>query len=98
MERGAVMPISVTCPSCGSKLRAPEGQAGRSARCTACKGKVVIPGAATGILPAVPLPTPSTGHDTLAVERALLRLKRAHEDVARRTASLKLLGLPFLVS
>lgn len=37
------MPISVVCPSCATKLRAPDNMAGRKAKCPKCGTAVVVP-------------------------------------------------------
>lgn len=37
------MSISVTCPSCGKKLNAPDSAAGKTASCPSCKEKLRIP-------------------------------------------------------
>jgi hypothetical protein len=39
------MPVSVTCPSCGAKLRAPDSAAGRKLACSQCKAAINVPGA-----------------------------------------------------
>jgi len=41
------MPVEVACPNCQTKLRAPDGMAGRKARCKKCSTPFVIPGADT---------------------------------------------------
>src|SRR4029078_5102436 len=41
---GAVMPIEVSCPACGVKLKAPESKAGKKAKCGKCGCRVRIPG------------------------------------------------------
>ncbi len=56
------MPLSLPCPGCGARLRAPDSALGRTLRCPKCNGPVVVP-AATG--PAADFafaPTP-TGRD-----------------------------------
>jgi tetratricopeptide (TPR) repeat protein len=40
------MSIVLTCPGCGKQLRVKEEMAGKSARCPACRGPLVIPGGA----------------------------------------------------
>jgi hypothetical protein len=40
-----VMPLSVTCPACTARLRAPDAAMGRTLRCPKCKGPVVVPSA-----------------------------------------------------
>lgn len=57
------MPISIECPSCGLRIKAPDKAAGRKAACPKCKGPVSIPGAIapTDILeesPQAPVPMP----------------------------------------
>jgi len=37
------MPISITCPSCGKRLKAKDSLAGRSVSCPSCHQKLVIP-------------------------------------------------------
>lgn len=37
------MPISITCPSCGKKLSAPESAAGKRAKCPKCATIVMVP-------------------------------------------------------
>jgi hypothetical protein len=37
------MPISVTCPSCGAKLRAPDNAAGRKLACSQCRKSITVP-------------------------------------------------------
>ena len=36
------MPIPVTCPACGTRMRAPDNAAGKSAECRRCKTSFVI--------------------------------------------------------
>ncbi len=48
------MPISVTCPSCGSKIKAPDGLAGRRANCPKCKAPINVPAANGSQEPAQP--------------------------------------------
>ena len=38
------MPVSLTCPSCHVRLKAPDGSAGRTFPCPRCRGAVVVPG------------------------------------------------------
>ena len=38
------MPISITCPSCAVKMRAPDHAAGRSTKCPKCGAALVVPG------------------------------------------------------
>ena len=38
------MPIEVSCPACGVKLKAPESKAGKKAKCGKCGARVRIPG------------------------------------------------------
>jgi hypothetical protein len=37
------MPISLQCPSCGKKLKAPDQAAGKTLSCPNCQGKINIP-------------------------------------------------------
>jgi RsiW-degrading membrane proteinase PrsW (M82 family) len=37
------MPISVACPACGKKLKAPDALAGKTAPCPGCRAKVQVP-------------------------------------------------------
>src|SRR4051794_19472270 len=37
------MPISLTCPACGARLKAPDHAAGRTLRCPKCQGAVAVP-------------------------------------------------------
>lgn len=37
------MPISVTCPGCGKRLRAKDSLAGRSVACPSCRQKLIVP-------------------------------------------------------
>jgi RsiW-degrading membrane proteinase PrsW (M82 family) len=37
------MPISITCPGCGRRLKAPDSLAGRRLPCPACKSQLVVP-------------------------------------------------------
>lgn len=37
------MPVSVTCPKCDARLKAPDGSAGRTLRCPRCAGPVAVP-------------------------------------------------------
>jgi DNA-directed RNA polymerase subunit M/transcription elongation factor TFIIS len=50
------MSISVSCPSCGKLLKAPDSAAGKLAKCPNCEAKVRIPEV---ILEAEPVPLPS---------------------------------------
>lgn len=38
------MPISLQCPSCGLKLRVPDGVAGKLVRCKKCETPIAVPG------------------------------------------------------
>ena len=38
------MPLAVPCPNCGAILKAPEGMAGRKARCKKCRHRFRLPG------------------------------------------------------
>jgi predicted RNA-binding Zn-ribbon protein involved in translation (DUF1610 family) len=38
------MPISFRCPSCGSKVKAPDGAAGRVFSCPNCRAPMTVPG------------------------------------------------------
>src|SRR5262249_54449201 len=38
------MPISMPCPRCGAKLKAPDAAAGRTLTCPSCKTPVLLPG------------------------------------------------------
>jgi hypothetical protein len=38
------MPISMPCPGCGAKLKAPDAAAGRTLTCPSCKTPVLLPG------------------------------------------------------
>jgi hypothetical protein len=60
------MPISVICPSCQSKLHAPEKAAGSKLKCPKCKAAVLVP-----ILSAVQAPTAASfALEALAREEA----------------------------
>lgn len=37
------MPLSVVCPSCGARLRAPDHAVGRTVKCPQCKAPMAIP-------------------------------------------------------
>lgn len=37
------MPISLACPACAARLKAPDGSAGRTLGCPKCRGAVVVP-------------------------------------------------------
>ena len=37
------MPLSVMCPTCGTKLKAPDSAAGRKAKCSKCGGRFLVP-------------------------------------------------------
>src|ERR1043165_4762024 len=56
------MPISIRCPECGRKLSAPDGAAGKRARCPHCKTIVTLPSAAAPppeeVLDAEPMAAP----------------------------------------
>jgi hypothetical protein len=43
LHRGTRMPISVNCPSCGSRLKAPDSAAGRKTKCPKCGTALVVP-------------------------------------------------------
>ncbi len=51
------MPIIFECPNCNAKMRAPDGSAGKQARCPTCSQLVTI-GAASAPPPPPPAPTP----------------------------------------
>ena len=52
------MPIEFSCSSCGSKLRVPDGSAGKKAKCPTCQTVNVIPGAASNPDGAASMPSP----------------------------------------
>jgi hypothetical protein len=37
------MTITVACPRCGTRLRAPDDMAGQTARCSQCQGRMLLP-------------------------------------------------------
>lgn len=37
------MPISIACPACGARLKAPDGAAGRRFRCPRCQAAFLLP-------------------------------------------------------
>ncbi|MCI0682968.1 MAG: hypothetical protein L0Y71_12770 [Gemmataceae bacterium] len=43
------MPITVSCPSCGGTIKAPENLAGRKVKCPKCTAVMMLPAAAGGI-------------------------------------------------
>ena len=64
------MPLIVTCPKCGAKMRAPDNSIGRQARCPGCGDLVTITGP-DGLPAAEP---------TLYSEAALSRLRARNRD------------------
>lgn len=79
------MPITVSCPSCASKLKAPDHLAGRTLACPRCKTPVAVPSSAhpgpaprQAIKPPPPVPRPPAelvvevvpGADAVAVPAA----------------------------
>jgi hypothetical protein len=53
------MPIPIRCPSCASKLRAPDNWAGRKTKCPKCGNAFILPTAGTDVSePLYPLPLP----------------------------------------
>jgi hypothetical protein len=38
------MPVPISCPACGARLKAPDNAAGRTFRCPRCQAPVVVPG------------------------------------------------------
>jgi uncharacterized protein len=60
------MPISVACPTCGTKLKAPDDAVGKKVKCPKCASLVVVPAeddeAASGISSA-PAPKPKPKED-----------------------------------
>ena len=81
------MPIPVRC-ACGKSLNAPDGLAGKRAKCPGCGSVISIP-AAAGVKPAVPKPAPAprpAGQTTAAPPKAakpstLAPAKPAAEDL-----------------
>ena len=45
------MPIEVSCPGCGKKLRAPDSVAGKRVKCPQCSTPVPVPSPASGATP-----------------------------------------------
>ena len=41
------MPIPTECPTCGSKVKAPDNLAGKTARCPKCNGAILVPASGT---------------------------------------------------
>ena len=39
------MPVTVTCPSCGARLKAPDNAAGKKLACSQCRGPIAVPAA-----------------------------------------------------
>lgn len=57
------MPIIVKCPSCGKTLAAPDGGAGKRAKCPGCAQVMTIPAAVAAQPPAaVPIPQAASPH------------------------------------
>jgi hypothetical protein len=52
------MPITVTCPTCGVLLAAPDNLAGGQVRCPQCQATITVPGDAA-LAPAIPVQAPS---------------------------------------
>src|SRR5947209_19454246 len=55
------MPFSLSCPGCGSRLRAPDAAAGRALRCPKCDGPVVVPSATGPAADFAFTPSPAAG-------------------------------------
>jgi hypothetical protein len=63
----ANMPISVTCASCGAKLRAPDNAAGRKLACSKCKAAIVVPADPTS--QSLMASRPATGNPPVATKQ-----------------------------
>ncbi len=63
------MPIPVTCPSCQTRLKAPDAAAGRTTRCPSC-GEPVTVVAASAERPAADAPAPRPGRGASAARPA----------------------------
>jgi hypothetical protein len=75
------MPISVSCPSCGAKLKAPDNAAGRQLACSKCRKPITVPAyepplaaTAESRVQAAPLPPatkacPACGESILAIAK-----------------------------
>jgi DNA-directed RNA polymerase subunit M/transcription elongation factor TFIIS len=71
------MSISVSCPSCGKLLKAPDSAAGKLAKCPNCEAKVRIPEA---ILDAEAVPLPSQEADPEPEYQFLSSIKGLKDD------------------
>jgi len=77
------MPIPVVCPSCATKLRAPEKMAGRKTKCPKCGTVVVVPNSAPEApapVRAESLPQPVKRVEPPATQRALPTTPDAYSD------------------
>jgi hypothetical protein len=72
------MPLTLTCPDCGTMLRAPDNAAGRRVRCPKCAGEFDVPGDATVQEPAAP-PRPPDPPPTV-FDEAPPRRRRRRDD------------------
>ncbi len=72
------MPIVFNCPHCGKQIKAPDGAAGKTGSCPACKGPCLVP---------APPPPPPADDDELRVapldEDDEQRRKRIEEEDRR---------------
>lgn len=63
------MPIAVSCPTCGVRLKAPDDSAGKTVKCPKCSGSMVIPTAAPPLPPPVMIP-PRPAYEPVDAEPA----------------------------
>src|SRR5436190_944638 len=75
------MPISVACPACGAKLKAPDNAAGRTVKCLKCGEAIAVPSAAAVSpvpvqSPAQPVPTSNSKPCPFCGEQILAAAKK----------------------
>jgi hypothetical protein len=95
------MPVPVSCPTCGSKLQAPEKLSGRSVKCPKCGELLAIPAAAPQPpLPAMPADPPPRDEASAPYEAGPRRDRREDRASPPRAGRgiprlVWLLGIPF---
>ena len=91
------MPISLTCPTCGTKLKAPDKAAGHKSQCPNCGADLLVSPAATDVALSKPVAVPLANVPITWVDKPdanSLNKPMTASEVARALAALQNSGIP----